>query len=111
MVLFIYLVSFFLCVFVEVRTWMFMYGSVYLSSFFLCVLVEVRTWMFMYGSIYLSSFFLCVFVEVRTWIPTSFPIHLVIDPKTSVPRSNRRQGPGSTSMTVTRPTDQRRTAW
>ena len=102
----IYLSSFFLCVFVEVRTWMFMYGSVYLSSFFLCVFVEVRTWVF-----YLSSFFLCVFVEVRTWIPISFPIHLVIDPKTSVPRSNRRQGPGSTSMTVTRPTDQRRTAW
>ena len=37
MVLFIYLVSFFLCVFVEVRTWVFMYGSVYLSSFFLSV--------------------------------------------------------------------------
>ena len=37
MVLFIYLVSFFLCKFVEVRTWMFMYGSVYLSSFFLSV--------------------------------------------------------------------------
>ena len=41
---------------------MFMYGSIDLSSFFLCVFVEVRTWMFMYGSVYLSSFFLSVCV-------------------------------------------------